>query len=44
VQVTDGVALTAEVHDPEFAALRAVGEPVTLRCGASRVTLLPDQE
>ena len=43
VQVTDGVALTAEVHDPEFAALRAVGEPVTLRCGASRVTLLPDQ-
>jgi hypothetical protein len=43
VQVTDEIELTAEVHDPEFAALRAVGEPVTLRCGASRVTLLPDQ-
>jgi iron(III) transport system ATP-binding protein len=42
VEVGDGITLTAEVHDPDFATLRAIGEPVTLWCAASRIALLPD--
>jgi ABC-type Fe3+/spermidine/putrescine transport system ATPase subunit len=43
VQVADGLSVTADIHNPEFAALRAVGDRVTLWFGASRAVLLPDQ-
>ena len=43
VRVGDGLTLTAEVHDPDFAALRAVGETVSLWCAADRVfPLVPE--
>ena len=37
VRVTDDLWLTAEVHDPDFGALRAVGDAVTLWCPAGKV-------
>jgi iron(III) transport system ATP-binding protein len=43
VQVADGLSVTADIHNPEFAAIRAVGDRVTLWFGASRAVLLPDQ-
>ena len=43
VEVTEGVSLTAEVHDPDFAALRTVGESVRLWCDPGKVQVLaPD--
>jgi ABC-type Fe3+/spermidine/putrescine transport system ATPase subunit len=41
VRVGDGVTLTAEVHDPDWRGLRAVGDAVTLYCPAARVLPLP---
>jgi iron(III) transport system ATP-binding protein len=43
VRVTDDLAVTADIHNPDFAAIRAVGDRVTLWFGASRAVLLPDQ-
>ena len=43
VQVADGLRVTADIHNPDFAAIRAVGDRVTLWFGASRAVLLPDQ-
>jgi iron(III) transport system ATP-binding protein len=43
VQVADGLRVTADIHNPDFAAIRAVGERVRLWFGASRAVLLPDQ-
>jgi ABC-type Fe3+/spermidine/putrescine transport system ATPase subunit len=43
VQVADGPSVIAEIHNPDFAAIRAVGDRVTLWFGASRAVLLPDQ-
>ena len=43
VQIGDGPSVTADVHNPDFAAIRAVGDRVTLWFGASRAVLLPDQ-
>jgi iron(III) transport system ATP-binding protein len=43
VQVADGLSVTADIHNPDFAAIRAVGDRVTLWFGASRAVLLPDQ-
>jgi ABC-type Fe3+/spermidine/putrescine transport system ATPase subunit len=43
VQVADGVSVIAEIHNPDFAAIRAVGDRVTLWFGASRAVLLPNQ-
>jgi ABC-type Fe3+/spermidine/putrescine transport system ATPase subunit len=41
VRVGDGLTLTADVHDPDWQGLRAVGEAVTLYCPAARVLPLP---
>ena len=43
VQVTDGLRVTADIHNPDFAAIRAVGDRVTMWFGASRAVLLPDK-
>jgi len=43
VQVADGPSVTAEIHNPDFASIRAVGDRVTLWFSASRVVLLPEQ-
>jgi iron(III) transport system ATP-binding protein len=43
VRVTDDLAVTAEIHNPDFAAIRAVGDEVRLWFDASRAVLLPDQ-
>jgi iron(III) transport system ATP-binding protein len=43
VRVGDGVSLTAEVHDPDFATLRSVGDPVTLWCRPTKVISLADR-
>jgi ABC-type Fe3+/spermidine/putrescine transport system ATPase subunit len=40
VRVAGGLSLTAEVHDPDWSGLRAVGEAVTLYCPAAKVLLL----
>jgi len=37
VRVGDGLALTVEVHDPDWDALHAVGDAVTLYCPAAKV-------
>ena len=42
VQVADGLSVTADIHNPDFAAIRTVGDRVTLWFGASRAVLLPD--
>jgi iron(III) transport system ATP-binding protein len=44
VRVTDDLAVTAEIHNPDFAAIRAVGDRLRLWFGASRAVLLPDEE
>jgi iron(III) transport system ATP-binding protein len=43
VRVADGLIVTADIHNPDFAAIRAVGDRVTLGFGATRAVLLPDQ-
>ncbi|HWC03073.1 MAG TPA: ABC transporter ATP-binding protein [Methylomirabilota bacterium] len=40
VEVAAGVSLTAEVHDPDFAALRRVGDAVRLWCDPVKVRIL----
>jgi ABC-type Fe3+/spermidine/putrescine transport system ATPase subunit len=40
VGVGGGVVLTAEVHDPDFATLHAVGDAVTLWCAPTRIVPL----
>jgi ABC-type Fe3+/spermidine/putrescine transport system ATPase subunit len=43
VEAPAGISLTAEVHDPDFATLRAVGDTIHLWCDPARVHLLaPD--
>jgi iron(III) transport system ATP-binding protein len=43
VRVADDLTVTADIHNPDFAAIRAVGDRVTLWFAASRAVLLPDQ-
>jgi iron(III) transport system ATP-binding protein len=43
VRVTDDLAVTAEIHNPDFAAIRAVGDRLRLWFPASRAVLLPDE-
>ncbi|OGB93633.1 MAG: hypothetical protein A2Z31_06070 [candidate division NC10 bacterium RBG_16_65_8] len=43
VRVTDELTVAADIHDPDFAAIRAVGDRVTLWFDASRAVPLPDQ-
>ncbi len=43
VRVADASSVVAEIHNPDFAAIRAVGDRVTLWFGASRAVLLSDQ-
>jgi iron(III) transport system ATP-binding protein len=40
VEIAPGVSVTAEVHDPDFPALRRVGDAVRLWCDPSRVRIL----
>ena len=42
VRVTDGLTVTADIHNPDFAAIRLVGDRVTLWFAASRAVLLPN--
>jgi iron(III) transport system ATP-binding protein len=43
VEVAEDLTVTADIHNPDFAAIRAVGDRVTLWFGGSRAVLLPDQ-
>src|SRR5512137_1104867 len=43
VRVADSLTVTADIHNPDFAAIRLVGDRVTLWFAASRAVLLPDQ-
>ncbi|RPI02597.1 MAG: TOBE domain-containing protein [Zetaproteobacteria bacterium] len=43
IRVVDDLTVTADIHNPDFAAIRAVGDRVTLWFGASRAVLLPEQ-
>jgi len=44
IAVAGGLTLTAEVHDPDWDTLRAVGDAVTVYCPAGKVLLLgPDR-
>ena len=40
VEVAPGVSLTVEVHDPDFQALRRVGDVVRLWCDPAKVRIL----
>ncbi len=42
VRVADGLTVTADIHNPDFAAIRMVGDRVTLWFAANRAVLLPD--
>jgi iron(III) transport system ATP-binding protein len=42
VRVADDLTVTADIHNPDFAAIRLVGDRVTLWFAASRAVLLPD--
>ncbi len=42
-RVADGLTVTADIHNPDFAAIRAVGDRVTFWFGASRAVLLPER-
>ena len=43
VQVADGVEVTADIHNPDFAAIRSVGDRLTLWFAASRAVTLPGE-
>jgi len=43
VRVADGLTVTADIHNPDFAAIRAVGDRLTLWFAASRAVALPDE-
>jgi len=43
VRVGDDLDVTADIHNPDFAAIRKVGDRVTLWFAASRAVLLPDE-
>jgi ABC-type Fe3+/spermidine/putrescine transport system ATPase subunit len=43
VRVSDGAVLTAEVHDPDWSGLCAVGDAVTLYCPASKAIVVADE-
>jgi iron(III) transport system ATP-binding protein len=43
VRVADDLTVTADIHNPDFAAIRLVGDRLTLWFAASRAVLLPDQ-
>jgi len=42
LRVADDLTVTADIHNPDFAAIRLVGDRVTLWFAASRAVLLPD--
>jgi iron(III) transport system ATP-binding protein len=42
VHVANGLSATAEIHNPDFAAIRAVGDRMTLWFDANRAVLLPE--
>jgi iron(III) transport system ATP-binding protein len=44
VRVADDLAVTAEIHNPDFAAIRSVGDRVRLWFAADRAVLLPGEE
>jgi lipopolysaccharide biosynthesis regulator YciM len=42
-QIADGVEVTADIHNPDFAAIRSVGDRLTLWFAASRAVTLPGE-
>ena len=40
VEVVPGISLAVEVHDPDFRALRRVGDAVRLWCEPAKVRIL----
>jgi iron(III) transport system ATP-binding protein len=42
IRVADDLAVTADIHNPDFAAIRGVGERVTLWFAGSRTVPLPE--
>jgi iron(III) transport system ATP-binding protein len=43
VRVADGLTITADIHNPDFAAIRSVGDELTLWFAASRAVRLPGE-
>ena len=43
VRLADGSSVTADIHNPDFAAIRGVGESLSLWFAAGRAVLLPDE-
>jgi hypothetical protein len=43
VRVADGLTITADIHNPDFAAIRSVGDGLTLWFTASRAVTLPGE-
>jgi hypothetical protein len=41
--VADGLTITADIHNPDFAAIRSVGDELTLWFAASRAVTLPGE-
>jgi iron(III) transport system ATP-binding protein len=43
MRVADGLTITADIHNPDFAAIRSVGDELTLWFAASRAVTLPGE-
>ena len=43
MRVADGLMVTADIHNPDFAAIRSVGDEITLWFAASRAVSLPGE-
>jgi ABC-type Fe3+/spermidine/putrescine transport system ATPase subunit len=43
MKVTEGLSVTAEIHNPDFSAICEVGDPLTLWFSPSRAVPLPDE-
>jgi len=43
MRIADGVEITADIHNPDFAAIRAVGDRLTLWFAARRAVALPGE-
>jgi ABC-type Fe3+/spermidine/putrescine transport system ATPase subunit len=44
VTVADGVEMVAEIHNPDFSAIRRIGEPITLWFAGRQAILLSEPE
>jgi hypothetical protein len=43
MRIADGVEVTADIHNPDFAAIRTVGDQLTLWFAAGRAVALPGE-